>query len=381
MSRVREIDAIRAFALLGILLANIGYLADPAHIALGVLPEVDNPVGFAVSALVLTKFYVIFAFLFGYSFTLQMRSWGEDRVRARMLRRCLALLVLGLLHGFLLWFGDILTLYAVLGVVLLLMRNIRPRTAVVVGSCLIGFLTLVWAALGWLTSLDPTAAEMPAADPAAGARAVHLVTDGPLGFLTFQAENYPPYALFVWAFQGPTALALFLYGLAAGRSRLLERRERWEHLIPRIQWTGFLVGLPGAVFFAWASGRPDEFALYGLAVNTVTSLFLAAAFVVTLLRALRRFPALIDVLGPAGRMTASNYVGQSVLVALVFTGYGLGLAGRLAPPAVMGVAVAIYVLLLWLSARWLRSHRQGPIEYGLRAVTLGTGRRTPVNPA
>ncbi|MEV4094213.1 hypothetical protein [Streptosporangium saharense] len=63
MSRVREIDAIRAFALLGILLANIGYLADPAHIALGALPEVDNPVGFTVSALVLTKFYVIFAFL------------------------------------------------------------------------------------------------------------------------------------------------------------------------------------------------------------------------------------------------------------------------------------------------------------------------------
>ncbi|MEV4094214.1 DUF418 domain-containing protein [Streptosporangium saharense] len=149
--------------------------------------------------------------------------------------------------------------------------------------------------------------------------------------------------------------------------------------MPRVQWAGFLVGLPGAVFFAWASGRPGEFALYGLAVNTVTSLFLSAAFVVTLLRAPRRFPALIDVLGPAGWMTASNYVGQSVLVALVFTGYGL--AGRLAPPAVMGVAVVIYAFLLWLSSRWLRSHRHGPIEYGLRAATLGTGRPTPVNPA
>ncbi|MFD0890428.1 DUF418 domain-containing protein, partial [Streptosporangium algeriense] len=158
----------------------------------------------------------------------------------------------------------------------------------------------------------------------------------------------------------------------AGRSRLLERRERWEHLFPRIQWTGFLVGLPGAVFFAWASGRTDEFALYGLAVNTVTSLFLSVAFVVTLLRALRRFPALVDVLGPAGRMTASNYIGQSVLIALVFTGYGLGLAGRLTPPVVMVVALVIYVVLLGLSSWWMRSHRHGPIEYGLRAVTLGT---------
>ncbi|GHE48135.1 membrane protein [Streptosporangium violaceochromogenes] len=373
MPRIREIDAIRAFALFGILLANIGYLADPAHALIGVLPPTDNPIAFLVSTLVLTKFYVIFSFLFGYSFTLQMRSWREDQVRGRMLRRCLGLFVLGALHGFFLWFGDILTLYAALGVILLLLRRIKPRSAVIVGCSVIGLLTLFWAGLGWLASLAPDAAAT-AADPAAGARAVQLITDGPLGFLTFQTESYLPYALFIWGFQGPTALALFLFGLAAGKVRLLEQRERREHLMRRLQWTGFLIGLPGAVFFAWASGRPDEVALYGLAVNTVTSPLLAAAYVVTLLRIVRVFPVVTAVLSPAGRAAASNYIGQSLLIALVFTGYGLGLAGQLTPLAVMGVAVTVYAVLLGLSFWWMRSHRYGPIEYGLRMITQGGGR-------
>ncbi|GAA3442778.1 DUF418 domain-containing protein [Planomonospora venezuelensis] len=372
-TRIREIDAIRAFALLGILLGTIAYLPDPAHVAVGALPPTDDPVAFAVNALVFSKFYVIFAFLFGYSFTLQMRSWGEGRVRSRMLRRCLGLFVLGVLHGFFLWFGDILTLYAVLGVILLPMRAVKPRTAVLAGSCIVGLVGLFWAGLGWLSTLAP-ADPIPAADPAAGARALRLVTDGPLGFLTFQTEVYLPSALFVWGFQGPVALAMFLLGLAAGRTGLLERPELRQRLVARAQGVGFLVGLPGMLFFAWASGRSDEVALYGLAVNTVTSPFLAAAFVATLLRALRRFPALTGVLGPAGRMAASNYIGQSVLIALLFTGYGLGLAGRLTPPVVTGVAVVIYVVLLGLSSWWMRSHRYGPIEYGLRIVTQGTRR-------
>nr|BFE88205.1 hypothetical protein GCM10020093_108060 [Planobispora longispora] len=107
-----------------------------------------------------------------------------------------------------------------------------------------------------------------------------------------------------------------------------------------------------------------------MAVNNVTSLMLAAAYVVTLLELIRRVPAVGGVLAPAGRVAASNYIGQSVLACLVFTGYGLALAGELAPVAVMGVAAAIYAVLLTLSARWLRHHRQGPIEWLLRRFTL-----------
>jgi uncharacterized protein len=165
------------------------------------------------------------------------------------------------------------------------------------------------------------------------------------------------------------ALAMFLFGLAAGKSRLLEEPERWWHLLPRIQWLGFGLGVPGGILLALTAEEPGAMELVGLAVSNVTSLLLAAAYVATLLRVIRRFPAVGRTLAPAGRVAASNYVGQSVLACLVFTGYGLALAGKLSPIAVMGVALVIYTVLLWLSARWLRTHRYGPVEYVLRRLT------------
>ncbi|MBG0823927.1 DUF418 domain-containing protein [Planomonospora sp. ID91781] len=368
--RIHEIDAVRGFALGGILVANIGFFADPGYaVGIGTLPMSEGPVALVVSTLVLTKFYVIFSFLFGYSFTLQMRSWGE-KVKSRMVRRCLGLFVLGVAHGFLLWIGDILTLYAALGLLLLTMRDIRPRTAVKAGCWIIGVMSVIWLALAGLVLLDPGGAVAPVADTAAAARAEALVTGGPLDFLRFQVETYPMLAAFVWLGQGPMAMALFLFGLAAGKSRLLEERERWAHLVPRILWLGYGVGLPAAVFFTWSSQTGGAAELVGLAVNNVASPLLSAAYVVTLLALVKRFPAVAGALAPAGRTAASNYIGQSVLACLVFTGYGLALAGELPPIAVMGVAAVIYALLLALSAWWLRSHRQGPVEWALRRFTL-----------
>ncbi|MFI6320517.1 DUF418 domain-containing protein [Nonomuraea sp. NPDC050556] len=358
MTRIHEVDAVRGFALAGILVANIGFFADPRYaVSLGTMPISEGPVALLVSTLVLSKFYVIFSFLFGYSFTLQMRS--DTWKPAQTIRRCLGLFVLGVAQGLLLWIGDILTLYAALGLILLALRNIRPRTAVIIGCSIIGVWTLLWLGLAALTLLEPAAAA-PAADVAAGLRAEQLFTDGPLGVLRFQAETYPMLAAFVWIGQGPMALALFLFGLAAGKSGLFERPlPSW------IMWAGYGVGLPAAVFVTWSSQQGEALELVGAAVNNVTSLPLAAAYVVTLLR----LRSIHGVLAPAGRMAASNYIGQSVLACLVFSGYGLALAGKLAPVAVMGVAALIYTVLLVFSAWWMRGHANGPIEAGLRAFT------------
>ncbi|WP_043627145.1 DUF418 domain-containing protein [Nonomuraea candida] len=375
-TRVHELDVVRGFALAGILAANIGYFSDPGYATNGAMPIPDGPVAFAITTFVLTKFYIIFSFLFGYSFTLQMRSAERAgaSVRARTLRRCLGLFVIGVAHGLLLWIGDILTLYAVLGLILLAMRNIRPKTAVVVGSSIVGVIALLMAALAWLSTLDPAAGRAPRPDTAAAARTMELFTGTPLDYLTLQAELYPPLVAMVWVFQGPMALAMFLFGLAAGKSRLLEEPERWARLLPRIQWVGFGLGLPGGVLLAVTAGVPGAWELVGAAVSTVTSVPLAAAYVVTLLRVVRRFPSVGRALAPAGRVAASNYIGQSVLACLIFTGYGLALAGELPPIAVMGVAAVIYAVLLWLSARWLRTHRYGPVEHVLRRVTNGATR-------
>ncbi|GAA2215360.1 DUF418 domain-containing protein [Nonomuraea monospora] len=371
-TRIHEVDVVRGFALAGILIANIGYFADPGYAVNGAMTLPDGPVASLITALVLTKFYIVFSFLFGYSFTLQLRSAERAgvSVRARTLRRCLGLFVIGLAHGLLLWIGDILTLYAVLGLALLAMRGIRPRTAVVTGAAIVGGLALLWAGLAALSALDPAAGQAPAADPAAAARALALATGSPLDVLTLQVELYPSLAAMIWIFQGPTALAMFLFGLAAGKTRLLEETGRWWRLAPWIQWIGFGLGLPGGVLLAVTAGQAGAWELVGLAVSAVTSVPLAAAYVVTLLRVTRRFPAAGRALAPAGRVAASNYLGQSVLCCLIFTGYGLALAGTLSPAAVMGVALVIYCVLLGLSAWWLRTHRYGPVEYALRRLTI-----------
>ncbi|WP_344966565.1 DUF418 domain-containing protein [Streptosporangium fragile] len=379
-SRIHEVDAIRGFALAGILVANIGLFADPALLStMGGEAGGGGPVRFAVQALVETKFYVIFAFLFGYSFTLQMRSARRAgaSVRARTLRRCLGLFVIGVLHGLLFWVGDILTLYAALGLVLLASRGIRVRTAVTAAAVIVSVLSVLWLLLAWLSVLAPEA-PAPAANPAEAAeaaRALAATTGDPLDYLGLHLTQYPRTALLIWLFQGPMAMALFLLGFAAGKARLFEEPERWARLVPRAQWAGFGIGLPAGVLYAVTSGRGGTAETLVLALNTVTSPLLAAAYVATLLRVIRRAPSVSSALVPAGRSAASNYVGQSVLACLVFTGYGLGLAGWLSPLAVMGVAAVIYTVLLGLSAWWLRAHRYGPVEYGLRRLTAwGEGR-------
>ncbi|WP_204031676.1 DUF418 domain-containing protein [Sinosporangium siamense] len=369
--RIHEVDAVRGFALAGILIANIGLFADP-RIFSAPAAGADGVVGFVVNTLVLSKFYVLFSFLFGYSFTLQMRSAEQAGagVVGRILRRSLGLFLIGLVHGLLLWPGEILTLYAALGLILLTMRNVKPRTAVITALVILGVVALLYATFAVLATLspEPITASTPLTE-AEGARIMAEIRGGPLEVLGVNVQHYLQTVPLIWFAQGPTAMAMFLLGLVAGKSRLFERLDEWPGRLSAVQWIGFGVGLPAAVLYAYLAGDQSTGFFAAIALTTLTSPLLSAAYVVTLLRAGRRFPAVHSALAPAGRVAASNYIGQSVLCCLVFTGYGLALAGRIPPLGVMGVAVVIYLVLVALSAWWLRKHRYGPVEYVMRRFT------------
>jgi uncharacterized protein len=149
--RVKNIDVLRGFALLGILLVNVPAMAGP-HLGPGGAPAVspaDEVAGWLLTALVSAKFYLLFSFLFGYSFTLQRAA--AERAGApfapRHLRRSAGLFLLGLAHAVLLFPGDVLVVYAVLSLVLFAVRDITPRTAVRAAACLItgvAVCLLVW---------------------------------------------------------------------------------------------------------------------------------------------------------------------------------------------------------------------------------------------
>ena len=371
--RVHDVDALRGFALLGILTVNITFMAsaypgnlvdDPSFAA-----PLDDLARLTVSALFSMKFYLLFSFLFGYSFVLQMDA-AQRAGRAftpRMLRRILGLFVIGAAHIVLLYGGDVLTTYAVAGLILLAVHRISDtaalRTAAVIYAVVLASLVGSALFLGG-DAFMPTEAEATANAVAqtqamlgtpADIVAQHL--DG-LGLLVLQAVSL----------QGPTALAMFLLGMVAARRRVFSGLDGSEPVLRRIQLIGFPVGLTGGVVYALTGGAGSTAAT---AVSVATAPFLAAAYAATLVRIMhgRRTAWVRSVLSPVGRLALTNYLGQSVVGVLLFTGVGFGLAGQVSPPLLLLTAFAVFLAQVVLSAWWLRGHRYGPAEYALRLFT------------
>jgi len=371
--RVHDVDALRGFALLGIFVVNITFMASayPGNL-------VDNPsfstplddaVRFLVAALFSMKFYLLFSFLFGYSFVLQMNA--AERAGAafvpRMLRRSLGLFALGAAHIVLLYDGDVLTTYAVVCLVLLAMYRVRDRTALLTAGSIYAFvlLSLIVSAAFLDRSMF-----MPSHDEALATAAVQTqaMLGSPAEIVGYHISGLELLVIQAVSLQGPTALAMFLLGMIAARHEFFKEFGTRTALLQKIQWVGFAVGLPGGVLFASLGGDTNTWAT---AVSVVTAPFLAAAYVATLIRIMHApWGAWVrKALAPVGRMALTNYLGQSLVGIILFSGIGLGLAGQVSPPLLIMLALAVFAAQVLISAGWLRHHRYGPAEYLLRCFT------------
>ncbi|MEU2077556.1 DUF418 domain-containing protein [Streptomyces sp. NPDC013489] len=380
-ARLAHVDALRGFALFGILAVNIGYLASAYHgVGLadpGFGSPLDGAVRWFVAVFFEAKFFLLFSFLFGYSFTLQLASAERGGVRfaPRFLRRLAGLFVLGALHAVLLYPGDILTTYAVLGLILLAARRVRPRAAARTAVILLAAIAALYLLLAWGVRLAGDAG----ADPGAAAEAERVMRELRGGPGAVIGENLGQLSAFVpvlLLFQAPVALAAFLLGFAAGRVRALGDPARHRRNLVRLQWTGFTVGLLGAVVYAHANlvAPGGAHQALAVAVDVLTAPLLAAAYAATVLRLAqgRCGKRTVAVLGPVGSMTLTGYLTQSLVCALLFTGYGAGLVGRVSPPGVLAIAVALFAIQVLASRWWLRRCRYGPAEWLLRAWTTLT---------
>ncbi|MDW5323582.1 DUF418 domain-containing protein [Plantactinospora sp. KLBMP9567] len=371
--RLGDIDALRSFALFGILVVNIAFFAtafpwhgidDPAFSS-----GLDQAVRWVVALLFELKFYLLFAFLFGYSFTLQFDSAARQGAAfvPRFLRRLAGLFVIGAAHAVLLFHGDILSTYAVLGLILLVVRGIRPRTALVTAGVLTGVVALFLT----MSALSGTVfAPDAAAAIAAGQESTETLRGDPGSVIVEHLRAMPQMLAGLAGFQGPLAMAAFLVGLAAGKRQVLADAGRYRRALRIVQYVGYPVGLAGGVVLA-STGGTTRLNMFAVAVTVLTAPLLTAAYVGTLLEFFRTRPGrrLAAVLAPAGQMALSNYLGQSVVCAILFTGWGFGLIGHVSPLTAVLLAVAIFLLQVLVSARWLATHRYGPAEFYLRAAT------------
>jgi len=389
--RIDLLDSLRGLALFGILLANIRYWAgwnfldEQGKIALAgnSAPLTD----FIHTALIDGKFYTIFSLLFGIGFALQLSRLEARSLKATSIyaRRLLVLLAIGLTHLLLVWVGDILSLYAICGLALLIVRG-WPDTWLLRGALVLIFLPVAGQAAAWLTGipigtgLRPFAADMFASlGGAPGQRVEWLSRPDLASFLAFAVTRWPvqiDYLIESWRI--PKVLAIMIFGLWAGRRLVAGTLLTDRKLMQSVMVYGLAIGVPANVALAALGGLEQEnpatafWASIPYAIGVVPlGLAYAAAFVLA-------WPTLKPWLGgfaPVGRMALTNYLSHSIFGILIFFGLGLGLIGRLGPIGFYGVALAIYLAQLVFSRWWLVHSGQGPVE---RLWRLGTyGRQAP----
>lgn len=371
-SRLDLVDALRGFAIVSImLLHNIEhfdlYFSPPGEPAW--LKGLGQGIWDTMFALFGGKSYAIFALLFGLTFQLQYEARarrGED-FRPRFAWRMLLLLGFGLVNSAF-YQGDILAMYAVLGLVLIPVARLRTRTVFL----LAGFLSLQpFAWFDALGSLGSAPGKLP--DPASWAYfglADEYLKHGSLLDVWIGNLTNGKHAVLLWSWEMGRILqipALFMFGMLAGRAGLFAVNDR-NRLIWRRVFIGTLLLLGPLIFIhghldAWIAAealrRPvDAIALPLL--NLDVMLLLVTGFAL-----LYRRPAGARVLGVfrwLGRMSLTSYIMQSVVGTTLYHGFGFGLYATTGTVQALSIGIALAVLQGCFSAWWLRHHKQGPLE-------------------
>lgn len=395
--RLPLLDAIRGMALGGILLANLtsffgADMLDAAGRAAQPAAGVGQAVLVGIDWLVEGKFYSVFSMLFGMGFALQAsRAMARGQDVASFFRRRMTVLVgIGLTHMYVLWAGDILLLYGVMGLVLpwLWRRPAPARLAAMAVLFTVPFAThlLVWLSDGALDPRAPFAAfgaTLREAFGIASRTTLDLFARG--SSLDYWAWN-TAYAVvrpgtYLQSGRPAKVLALFLLG-AWIATTVLPRLAGSRRLLWRTAWLGGAIGLlASGVYAAIKAEARSTFALSGVglvqtAAYTLGTTPLALAYMALAALAWQQaaWQARLSWFVPLGRMALTVYLSQTVVQLLVFTSHAGRLAGTLPVATLPLVAATLLITQQRLCVWWLNRHAQGPVEWIWRRATYGRER-------
>jgi uncharacterized protein len=385
--RLELIDALRAFALFGILQVNIQSFVwgpgDPLGYFADVPRTVDSITYLLVGILVSSKFISLFAFLFGFGFALQIRSLrgalqGLAAAQQAYRRRLWFLLALGVAHGIVLYSGDILAAYAVCGFILVTYAGLRPtqlahKTRQWWIACAVIFLVV----MGGLAMIF---ASLPSDDEAMREKALEAfslyTTAGFAEQVAQRAEDYLLTLISLLLLMMPLVLSLFLLGALAARLGWLHHPERH----PRVWRAAVRIGALGLIPAAIGVWLNYQSALATAGnINLLAGLFILFGSVtialyvalIVKLRHTRAVGAAIAWLAPAGRMPLTNYLMQSVLIGALLSGWGLGLGAVWRHAELSVLALVIVFAQVAASRWWMARFGAGPMEAIWRKATYG----------
>jgi uncharacterized protein len=376
MQRDLAPDVLRGFALLGILVVNIQFMglnSDQGARGEWTQGFANGSATFLIAALFAGKFYLLFSFLFGYSSNYVIQNNRSNR--ARWIKRCFVLIAFGALHFTFLWHGDIIFLYGLFGLLLTFFffrsdRTIQIWTRIVfsvsaVFIALFGVLTII---VEYLLKED-----------------LGITTESSLDVIlqngTF-LESIPA-RIEVWLLsissgiflQGGLAFAAFLLGLRLARSNFLSSPIN-KAANSRLMIKGLFFGLPIQVVAAAVLLRNEQAAepsesiyLVALFISFVSAPLLSMFYVGVIRKLVEEKPRLVLWMMPAGKMSLTIYISQSVVTSLIFGPWGLGLFQALQTWQVFLLAFAIWLILSYLAAQWLKKFNQGPLEKLVSSLT------------
>ena len=383
--RIPALDVLRGVAVAGILLANVQVFfgltfIPPERAAALPTAAADRVAEFLERVFIDGKFYSIFSLLFGIGFGVQLFRGGQAAL-PRFKRRLRILLGIGAIHAFLIWAGDILMLYALLGFTMPWFGRRSNRALVrwtlillAVPTALYIVALAVWMLVGSGAGRTSGGPGMPATIlkyfEAIGTGGIK---DAFIGNLVFLGGRW---ADLFFTVRFPKVLGMFVLGLWTVRTGLA--LSPLDHRTTLVRWSilGWGVGLPANFIAAWALEHwpylpPSVGGLLGTAMQGVGVPMLALGYAATVALLVVDGRHFITVFAPVGRMALTNYLMHSIICVVLSYGFGFGLWWRTGASRAMAIAAAIIVVQIPLSAWWLSRHRFGPVEWIWRRLTYG----------
>ncbi|GGA40730.1 DUF418 domain-containing protein [Dyella nitratireducens] len=374
--RISAIDILRGIALFGVLMVNLvtEFRVDVFQQFLPTTSpasEMDHYVETGVGVFLELKAFALFSFLFGVGLAIQFERLAKTQRRLVLLvRRLVVLLGFGLIHFYLIWNGDILTEYALIGLIALPMLYLSNVWLATIALLLLAFYMglphslspdFFWPSTEWLQQHVEEANRVYASGSYAE-------------ILKFSWQEIPHIVPLHLAIASRT-LALFLLGAVAWRTGLLRQPKRHQALLVGLMVFGLLVG--SALNLLEAVGPHSTWigvarTLDGLAPLSPVILAMGYMSAVIVLVSFTPARGVLSVFGPLGRMAFTNYLMQSLIFCGIFYGYGLGYFGKLGATSTLILGVAVYAIQIVISIRWLERYRFGPVEWLWRTLMYGT---------
>ncbi len=391
--RIETIDILRGFAVFGILMVNMQYFSAPFYLYIVDTPLFtsipDRIAGWFIRFFAEGKFYSIFSLLFGFGLIVQMKRAEVKAVSflPNYRRRLIVLLLFGLIHGFLFWSGDILVIYAILGFLLLLFRNRKPKT-IITWAIISILLPVLIAGLGFVfielgrsipqaaAQIDASFAEVAQKYKDLVERSITVYSQGSYGEILSRIAQDTLFMYTFMIFWAPNILALLLVGIYIARRGVLNDTPAHLTFIKRAQFWGLGLGIVGNFLFVLMReysnpSVPSFFSFLstlGFAIGAPSFCFFYTATIIRMIQN-DKWKKKLTPLASIGRMAISNYLFQTLICTTIFYSYGLGLYGKFGPSLGLLLTIGIFLIQITLSAWWLKRFQFGPVEWLWRSLT------------